>query len=244
MKLLLKLIWGMDMLNIKDLKSFYGNVQAIWDVSLDVNQGEVVAIIGANGAGKTTVMKSIVGLVSRTGSTSFLGEDISSTSAHRMAELGIIYVPEGRRVFPRMTIEENLVMGSYNKRAKKERKETMEYVLELFPRLKERFHNFAGTLSGGEQQMLAIGRGLMSKPKLMLLDEPSLGIAPILVGEIFKTIELIKKDITIVLVEQHVHHALSIANRGYVLEHGKVVLTGTGEELSKNEHVKEAYLGI
>lgn len=192
------------MLNIKNLESFYGNVQATWGIDFNVHQGEVVAMIGTNGAGKTTTMKSIVGLVDKKGEIIFQGKDISKQPAHRMAEIGIAYVPEGRKVFPQMTVEENLIMGSYNKRAKKDRKENIEYILSLFPRLKERFHNFAGTLSGGEQQMLAIGRGLMSKPTLLLLDEPSLGIAPILVDEIFETIKSIKKDMTIALVEQHV----------------------------------------
>ncbi|GAB6172235.1 ABC transporter ATP-binding protein [Paradesulfitobacterium aromaticivorans] len=232
------------MLHISNLQSFYGNVQAVWDVSLEVKQGEVVSIIGANGAGKTTILKSIVGLVAKKGTLMFNSQDISTLPAHRMAEMGIAYVPEGRRVFPDMSVEENLKLGGYNKRAKAGRNESMAYVLELFPRLKERFHTLAGNLSGGEQQMLVIARGLVSQPRLLLLDEPSLGIAPILVEEIFKTIDIIKNEVTIMLVEQHVHHALSIANRGYVLEHGRIVLEGTGEELRQNDHVREAYLGM
>lgn len=232
------------MLQTTNLQSFYGNVQAIWDLSFEVNQGEVVAIIGTNGAGKTTTMKSIVGLVDHKGSILFNGQDITKVPTHKMAELGISYVPEGRKVFPDMTVADNLRAGSYNRRAKKDREETFNYIMELFPRLKERINSHAGNLSGGEQQMLAIGRGLMAKPKLLLLDEPSLGIAPILVDEIFETIQKIKKDITIVLVEQHVHHALSVCDRGYVMEHGHIILTGTGEELRNNEHIKEAYLGI
>ena len=232
------------MLHISNLQSFYGNVQAVWDVSLEVKQGEVVSIIGANGAGKTTILKSIVGLVTKKGTLMFDSLDISTLPAHRMAEMGIAYVPEGRRVFPDMTVEENLKLGGYNKRAKAGRNDSMVYVLGLFPRLKERFNTLAGNLSGGEQQMLVIARGLVSQPRLLLLDEPSLGIAPILVEEIFKTIDIIKSTVTIILVEQHVHHALSIADRGYVLEHGRIVLEGTGEELRQNDHVREAYLGM
>lgn len=232
------------MLRISNLQSFYGNVQAVWDVSIEVDQGEVVSIIGANGAGKTTVLKSIVGLVAKKGTLIFDGQDISALPAHRMAERGIAYVPEGRRVFPGMTVEENLKIGGYNKRAKVRRNDSIAYVLDLFPRLKERFLNLAGNLSGGEQQMLAIARGLVSQPRLLLLDEPSLGIAPILVDEIFKTLDIIKNQVTIILVEQHVHHALAIANRGYVLEHGRIILEGRGGELRQNDHVREAYLGM
>lgn len=232
------------MLKVINLESFYGAVQAVWNVSFDVKPGEVVSIIGTNGAGKTTILKSVVGLTAHKGSIQYKNQEIGNLPAHKMAELGIAYVPEGRKVFPQMTVLENLRMGSYNKRAAKYREESIANVLDTFPRLKERAHNFAGSLSGGEQQMLAIGRGLASKPSLLLLDEPSLGIAPILVDEIFETIQKIKKDITIVLVEQHVHHALSIADKGYVIEHGKVAMSGTGKELQENEHVKEAYLGI
>jgi len=232
------------MLAVNNLQSFYGNVQAIWDLSFEVKENEVVAMIGTNGAGKTTTMKSIIGLVDKKGSISFNNKDISNVPTHKMAEIGISYVPEGRKVFPDMTVSDNLKAGSYNKRAKKQREETFTYVLDLFPRLKERISSLAGNLSGGEQQMLAIGRGLMSKPKLLLLDEPSLGIAPILVDEIFERIKEIKKEITIVLVEQHVHHALAICDRGYVLEHGRIVISGNGEELRNDEHIKEVYLGI
>jgi branched-chain amino acid transport system ATP-binding protein len=232
------------MLAVNNLQSFYGNVQAIWDLSFEVKENEVVAMIGTNGAGKTTTMKSIIGLVDKKGSISFNNKDISNVPTHKMAEIGISYVPEGRKVFPDMTVSDNLKAGSYNKRAKKQREETFAYVLDLFPRLKERISSLAGNLSGGEQQMLAIGRGLMSKPKLLLLDEPSLGIAPILVDEIFERIKEIKKEITIVLVEQHVHHALAICDRGYVLEHGRIVISGNGEELRNDEHIKEVYLGI
>lgn len=234
----------MRMLGVNHLNSYYGNVQVIWDISLEVNQGEVVAIIGTNGAGKTTILKSIVGLVTKTGTISFEGQVISDLPAYRMAELGIAYVPEGRKVFPEMTVLENLRLGGYNRRAKKYREETMEYVLDLFPRLKERINHLAGNLSGGEQQMLAIGRGLMAKPKLLLLDEPSLGIAPILTDEIFKTLDEIRRDVTIVLVEQHVHRALDLCDRGYVIENGKISLSGNRDELQNNEHIKQVYLGI
>lgn len=232
------------MLVVKNLESFYGNVQAVWGVSLEVKQGEIVSVIGTNGAGKTTIMQSIVGLVDRKGTITFEGKDISNTPPHKMVDLGIAYVPEGRMVFPEMTVKENLYIGSYNKKAKKKRQESYEYVLDMFPRLQERINNLAGNLSGGEQQMLAIGRGLMSNPKLILLDEPSLGIAPILVGEIFETIDEIKKDITVVLVEQHVEHALAICDRGYVIEQGTISISGTGEELRDNEQIKKLYLGI
>ena len=234
----------MRMLGVNHLNSYYGNVQVIWDISLEVNQGEVVAIIGTNGAGKTTILKSIVGLVTKTGTISFEGLVISDLPAYRMAELGIAYVPEGRKVFPEVTVLENLRLGGYNRRAKKYREETMEYVLDLFPRLKERTNHLAGNLSGGEQQMLAIGRGLMAKPKLLLLDEPSLGIAPILTDEIFKTLDEIRRDVTIVLVEQHVHRALDLCDRGYVIENGKISLSGNRDELQNNEHIKQVYLGI
>ncbi|NYT24778.1 ABC transporter ATP-binding protein [Alcaligenaceae bacterium] len=232
------------MLQVADLNSFYGKVQAVWDVSFDVRQGEILTIVGANGAGKTTILKSVVGLIDKRGSVRFDGQDISDTPGHRMAELGISYVPEGRQVFPEMTVTENLVVGSYNKRAKPHREETLAYVLDTFPSLKNRLGNLAGSLSGGEQQMLAIGRGLMARPRLLLLDEPSLGISPILTTEIFKRIEDIKQSITIVLVEQHVQHALSICDRGYVVESGRILLSGTGEELRSNPRIQEVYLGL
>lgn len=232
------------MLEVKKLNSYYGNIQAVWDVSFKVKRNEIVSVIGTNGAGKTTIMQSIVGLVEKTGIIKFEGEDITKTAAHRMVDLGIAYVPEGRQVFPEMTVKENLILGSYNKQAKKNRNDLYEYVLNIFPRLEERINNLAGNLSGGEQQMLAIGRGLMSQPQLILLDEPSLGIAPIVVKEIFETIEKIKDDITVVLVEQHVDHALSICDRAYVIEQGTISIAGTGAELRENEHIKELYLGM
>ncbi|WP_217994051.1 ABC transporter ATP-binding protein [Lentibacillus sp. CBA3610] len=232
------------MLKVKQLNSFYGKIQTVWNLSLEIDEGEIIAIIGANGAGKTTILKSIVGLVEKTGAIEFEGKNISSVSAHKMVQMGISYVPEGRKVFPEMSVRENLILGSYNKRAKLERSNSLEYVLDIFPRLKERIDHLAGNLSGGEQQMLAIGRGLMARPKLILLDEPSLGIAPVLTDEIFRNIEEIKKETTIVLVEQHVHRALAICDRGYVVETGQIHLTGTRDELETSEDIKEAYLGI
>lgn len=232
------------MLQVANLNCYYERVQAVWDVSFTVNEGEILAIIGTNGAGKTSILQSLVGLVSKSGTVHFHGEDISTVSAHKMAQLGISYVPEGRQVFPEMTVMENLIVGGYNKRARVNRKDMIAYVLDTFPRLKERLHNLAGSLSGGEQQMLAIGRGLMAKPRLLLLDEPSLGIAPILTEEIFKKIVEIKTETTIVLVEQHLHHALNICDRGYVIETGRVFISGTGEELRNNPHIQSAYLGI
>lgn len=232
------------MLQVDKLNSFYGNVQAVWDVSFKVNEGEIVAIIGTNGAGKTTILQSVVGLVRKTGHIEFQGNDISDVPAHHMAELGIAYVPEGREVFPEMTVMENLVVGGYNKRSRANRETMIAYALDTFPRLKERIGNLAGSLSGGEQQMLAIGRGLVSQPKLLLLDEPSLGISPILTEEIFQKIVEIKKEITIVLVEQHLHHALAICDRGYAIDTGHVSLEGTGEELRNNPHIQSVYLGL
>lgn len=232
------------MLEVYKLNSFYGNVQAVWDVSLKVNEGEIVAVIGTNGAGKTTILQSIVGLVNKTGSVKFQGNDISKVPAHHMAELGIAYVPEGREVFPEMTVMENLIIGGYNKRSRSNRKEMIDYALDIFPRLKERLNNLGGSLSGGEQQMLAISRGLVSQPKLLLLDEPSLGISPILTEEIFQKIVEIKNETTIVLVEQHLHHALAICDRGYAIETGQVSLEGTGEELRDNPRIQEVYLGM
>jgi branched-chain amino acid transport system ATP-binding protein len=232
------------MLRVENLNSFYGNVQVVWDVSFEVKAGEVVAVIGANGAGKTTILQSVVGLVRKTGKVGFNGQDISGEPAHRMADLGIAYVPEGRKVFPEMTVRENLIIGNYSRRARPLREDLLSHVLDIFPRLKERIGNDAGTLSGGEQQMLTIGRGLMSKPVLIMLDEPSLGISPILTEEIFREIDTIKRDTTIVLVEQHVHHALAICDRGYVIEAGKLTQTGGGADLRRDPHVQRAYLGV
>lgn len=234
------------MLDVKGIDVFYGDVQVIWDLSFNVKEKEVVALIGANGAGKSTTLKTISGILRpKSGSITFDGTDITKVQPYRLIEMGIAHVPEGRRLFVEMTVEENLDMGSLRGVAKRERERNKEMVFELFPRLRERRTQLAGTLSGGEQQMLAIGRGLMSKPKLIMFDEPSLGLAPILVKEIFKVIENIRKEgVTVLIVEQNVKQTLGVADRAYVLENGRVVLEGTGQELMDNEHVRTAYLGV
>lgn len=234
------------MLQVEKASAFYGEIQVLYDVSLNVNKGEVVGLVGANGAGKSTTLKMISGLKSPvSGRIMFEGEDISSIPAHKIVELGIAHVPEGRRLFPYLTVLENLEVGSYLPVPKKKRKETLEMVFELFPRLKDRQRQLAGTLSGGEQQMLAIARGLMSRPKLLMLDEVSLGLAPVLVEKIYEMIgEIKKQDISILLVEQNVHLCLNFVDRAYVLENGRIVLSGKGKELLKNEYLKKAYLGI
>jgi branched-chain amino acid transport system ATP-binding protein len=234
------------MLEIKNIDVFYGDVQVIWDISFDVKQGEIVALIGANGAGKSTTLKTISGILRpRKGEIHFNDIPIHKVEPYRLIELGIAHVPEARRLFVEMSVEENLDMGSLKGKAKKEREITKQLVFELFPRLLERRRQLAGTLSGGEQQMLAIGRGLMSKPKLQMFDEPSLGLSPILVKEIFGVIKKIKEEgTTILIVEQNVKQTLAIADRAYVLENGKIALQGTGAELLNNEHVRTAYLGV
>jgi len=234
------------MLKVDKINVFYGDLQALWDVSFEVNEGEKVVIVGANGAGKTTTLKTISGLLRpRSGSIEFLGKRIDKLPPHKIVELGIAHVPEGRRLFPRMTVLENLEMGAYTKRAREKLEDTLEWVFSIFPRLKERKKQIAGTMSGGERQMLAIARGLMSKPKLLMLDEPSLGLAPKLVVKTFEVIERINEEgVTILLVEQNVRHALELADRGYVLETGRITLSGTGEDLLKNDYVKKAYLGM
>ena len=231
------------MLKAENLNVYYGAIHAIKGVSFEVNDGEIVALIGANGAGKSTILKTVSGLLrSRTGSIEFMGENISHTEAHKLTAKGLAHVPEGRRIFLQMSVLENLEMGAYVHG--KPSKEELEKVYELFPRLKERRGQVAGTLSGGEQQMLAMGRALMSRPKLMMLDEPSMGLAPILVQQIFDIIgELHKAGTTILLVEQNAEMALRIADRAYVLETGAVTLTGTGAELAKSDAVRKAYLG-
>ena len=233
-----------NLLNVENLNVYYGSIHAIKDVSFHVAEGEIVSLIGANGAGKSTVLKTISGLLhSRTGSIQFEGQDIKSMAPHKIVGRGLAQVPEGRRVFLRMTVEENLEMGAFT-RNMGEIDDSIANVYERFPRLKERRRQIAGTLSGGEQQMLAMGRALMSKPKLLMLDEPSMGLAPILVEQIFSIIkELNEAGSTILLVEQNALMALSIATRGYVLETGRIVLTAPGEELLHNEAVKKAYLG-
>ena len=232
------------MLNVNDINVYYGAIHAIKGVSFQVNVGEVVTLIGANGAGKSTILNTVCGLLhSRTGSVEFLGQNLASVPAHKIVERGLAHVPEGRRIFQQMTVEENLEMGAYT-RARGDIPDGLERVYQQFPRLKERRRQVAGTLSGGEQQMLAMGRGLMSNPKLLMLDEPSMGLAPILVEQIFDIIRrLHKAGTTILLVEQNARMALSVADRGYVLETGKIVATGSGEELLRDEAVKKAYLG-
>lgn len=231
-------------LTVKNINVYYGAIHAIKGVSFDVNRGEIVTLIGANGAGKSTTLHTISGLLrSKTGDIEFLNESIAHTPAHKVVEKGISHVPEGRRIFQGMTVEENLQMGAFL--SKKEMiPRNLEYVYEQFPRLKERVNQIAGTLSGGEQQMLAMGRALMSDPELLMLDEPSMGLAPILVDQIFEIIKnLNKAGTTILLVEQNAQMALSVADRAYVIETGKISLSGTGDELAKSEEVKRAYLG-
>ena len=233
------------MLKIENLHVFYGGIHALKGISMEVPEGKIVTLIGANGAGKSTTLRTIVGLVKpREGKIYYQGEDITGKPSHYIVKKGIALVPEGRRVFANLTVYENLLMGGYNRPEDEEFKKDLDYVFSLFPRLLERKSQLAGTLSGGEQQMLALGRALMSRPKLMMLDEPSLGLAPKLVEDVFKSIqEIHKKGTTILLIEQNAMAALQIADYGYVLETGKIVLEGTGEELLHNEDVKKAYLG-
>ena len=232
------------MLKVNDINVYYGAIHAIKGVSFQVIEGEVVTLIGANGAGKSTILNTVCGLLrSRTGSVEFLGKNLASLPAHKIVELGMAHVPEGRRIFQQMTVEENLEMGAYTQ-ARSTIAPNLERVYQQFPRLKERRKQVAGTLSGGEQQMLAMGRGLMSDPKLLMLDEPSMGLAPILVEQIFDIIKrLHQAGTTILLVEQNAQMALSVADRGYVLETGRIVATGTGQELLRDAAVKKAYLG-
>ena len=231
-------------LKVDNINVYYGSIHAIKGVSFEVNQGEIVTLIGANGAGKSTTLNTVAGLLhSKTGSITFLGENLGPLPCHKTVSKGLALVPEGRRVFLQMTVQENLEMGAYTKPGSGVEAD-LEHVYELFPRLKERMRQTAGTLSGGEQQMLAMGRALMSHPKLLMLDEPSMGLAPILVEQIFDIIRsLHKAGTTILLVEQNAQAALSVADRGYVLETGKVVTTGTGAELLASPIIKKAYLG-
>ena len=233
------------LLNVKNINVYYGVIQAIKDVSFEVNEGEIVALIGANGAGKTSIMKTVSGLLhSQGGSIIFDGQDISKLSAHKIPGMGLVQVPEGRRVFSEMTVLENLEMGAYLRKDKEGIQQDLEKIYQRFPRLKERKNQLAGTLSGGEQQMLAMGRALMAKPKLLLLDEPSMGLSPILVSEIFDIIKKINADgVTVLLVEQNANKALSIANRAYVLETGAITVSGDADDVANNPKVKEAYLG-
>ena len=235
----------MAMLEIKDIEVYYGVIQALKGISFEVNQGEVIALIGANGAGKTTTLQTITGLLQdKKGSISFEGKDITRTPAHNIVKLGIAHVPEGRRVFSNLTVYQNLRMGAYTRADKNEIEESLNLVYERFPRLQERKNQMAGTLSGGEQQMLAMGRALMSKPKLIVMDEPSMGLSPIFVNEIFDIIRKVSAEgTTVLLVEQNAKKALSIADRAYVLETGQIVLSGKAEDLLKDDSVKKAYLG-
>jgi len=233
------------LLDVRDLDFAYGDVQVLRGVSLNVNPGEIVTLVGSNGAGKTTTLRNISRLLRpRAGTLVFDGHDLTHLASHQVVELGVVQVPEGRRVFPEMTVLENLRMGSYIKTARAEREKNLERGLTLFPRLRERVAQLAGTLSGGEQQMLAIARGLMARPRLLVLDEPSLGLSPLLVRTIFDTIVQINAQGTsVLLVEQNVYQSLRIAARGYVLETGRIALSGTGSELLSNDRVKAAFLG-
>ncbi|HJD03633.1 MAG: ABC transporter ATP-binding protein [Mediterraneibacter sp.] len=235
----------MAMLEVKDLEVYYGVIQAIKGVSFQVNQGEVIALIGANGAGKTTILHTITGLLSpKRGSVMFEGKEITKVPAHKIVSMGMAHVPEGRRVFAELSVYENLKMGAYTRKDKKEIEESLANVYKRFPRLEERKNQMAGTLSGGEQQMLAMGRALMSKPKIILMDEPSMGLSPIMVNEIFDIIRAVSEGgTTVLLVEQNAKKALGIADRAYVLETGKIVLEGKAEELLENDSIKKAYLG-
>jgi branched-chain amino acid transport system ATP-binding protein len=234
------------MLKVDNIDVYYGDVQALWNVSFEVKEGEIVALLGSNGAGKTTTLNTISGLLRpRKGNIEFLEQEMTKLPAHKTASLGIAHVPEARRLFPEMTVEENLLMGSLMPEAKARRRESMERVFNIFPILKERRWQAAGTLSGGESQMVAIARGLMACPKLIMMDEPSLGLAPFLVDEVFRVIEQINREgVTVLVVEQNVAHALKSCTRAYILETGRIALQGTGDELLQDEHVKEAYLGV
>lgn len=235
----------MAMLEVKDLEVYYGMIQAIKGISFEVNKGEVIALIGANGAGKTTTLHTITGLLSpKKGSVMFEGKDITKIPAHKIVSMGIAHVPEGRRVFADLSVYENLKLGAYTRKDKENLNKDLESIYERFPRLAERKNQSAGTLSGGEQQMLAMGRALMSKPSIILMDEPSMGLSPILVNEIFDIIESISKSgTTVLLVEQNAKKALSIADRAYVLETGKIVTSGKASELLEDDSIKKAYLG-
>lgn len=235
----------MAMLEIKDLEVYYGMIQAIKGISFEVNKGEVIALIGANGAGKTTILHTITGLLSpKKGSVVFEGTDITKVPAHKIVSMGMAHVPEGRRVFADLSVYENLKMGAYTRKDKNEIEETLKMVYEHFPRLEERKNQMAGTLSGGEQQMLAMGRALMSKPSIILMDEPSMGLSPIFVNEIFEIIqEVSNMGTTVLLVEQNAKKALSIADRAYVLETGKIVMEGKAEDMLNDDSIKKAYLG-
>ena len=235
----------MALLEVKDLSVYYGVIQAIKDISFEVNEGEIVTLIGANGAGKTTTMQSIMGLIpARSGSVVYNGTDITKMPGHKIVKLGMTQVPEGRHVFQELTVYENLMMGAYTQKDKAQIKADVEEVYTTFPRLGERRNQIAGTLSGGEQQMLAMGRALMCHPKLLMLDEPSMGLSPLLVDQVFDIIkEYHKRGTTILLVEQNAGKSLAISDRAYVLENGRIAYSGTGKELAESDEIKKAYLG-
>ena len=235
----------MAMLEVRDLEVNYGSINAIKKISFDVNEGEVIALIGANGAGKTTTLHTITGLLrAKSGSVMFEGKELLKTPPHKIVEMGMAHVPEGRRIFQQLTVYKNLTLGAFTRKDKGAIEESLRMVYSKFPRLEERKKQIAGTLSGGEQQMLAMGRALMSRPKLVLMDEPSMGLSPLLVAEVFKIIEEIRKSgTTVLLVEQNAKKALEIADRAYVLETGRIVLSGDAHELMNNDSVKKAYLG-
>lgn len=235
----------MAMLEVKDLQVYYGVIQAIKGISFEVNEGEIVTLIGANGAGKTTTMQSIMGLIPiKSGSVTYQGQDITKLPCHKIVGLGMTQVPEGRRIFQELSVYQNLMMGAFTEKDKKRIKEDIEGIYEKFPRLEERKNQIAGTLSGGEQQMLAMGRAMMCRPKLLMLDEPSMGLSPLLVDQVFDMIqEFHKSGTTILLVEQNAGKSLAISDRAYVLENGKIALSGTGKELMESEEIKKAYLG-
>ena len=233
------------LLRVEDLHFRYGDLQVLWGVDLEVEEGEIVAVVGSNGAGKSTLLKNVSRILRpSSGRLLFRGRDLGKLESHEVVGLGVVQVPEGRRIFPEMTVLENLNMGSYPRHTRKDRARNLERCFSLFPRLRERARQLGGTMSGGEQQMLAISRGLMANPRLLLLDEPSLGLAPLFVRNIFEIIrEINRQGTTVLVVEQNVFQSLRVAHRAYVLETGRVVLCGTGEELLGNEHVKKAFLG-
>ncbi len=234
------------MLSVKTISTFYGKIQALWEVSFEVHEGEIVALVGANGAGKTTLLNTISGIVRpASGSVQFLGHRVDGKEPASIVERGIVQVPEGGRLFPDMTVQENLEMGAYLSHAWKQKEETIKYIYQIFPVLKEREKQIVRTLSGGEKQMVAIGRGIMSKPKLAIFDEPSYGLAPRLVLEMFRVIRLLREhEMTVLIVEQNVKQSLEMADRAYVLENGRIVLEGKSRELLENDYVRKAYLGL
>jgi len=236
----------MPLLEVRDLQAAYGRVTALWDVSFEVEEGQVVALLGSNGSGKTTTLRTISGLLTAaSGSVHFAGRDITHARSDQIVELGIIHVPEARQLWPRMSVRENLELGAYSPKARVKRADSLERVFGLFPRLRERRNQAAGTLSGGERQMCALGRGLMGLPRLLMLDEPSLGLAPRLVSEMFETLRLLREQgLTVLLVEQNVHQALELADTGYVLETGRLVLSGPSQQLLADPLVRSAYLGV